>query len=96
MTRWFLPGPTFGYRLVRIDDHPWDTLITMKEILRLQPGSLRFVGPDAKRHEEFWRKELPQLLESDARPVFELDTRPIHPHLVESAPRQPFRPYKDL
>ncbi len=36
--RWFLPGPNFGFTLTQIDDHPWKTLLTMKEVMKLDPG----------------------------------------------------------
>ena len=41
---WLNPGPNYGYRITQIDEHPWNTLITMKEIRRLDPGSMVFVG----------------------------------------------------
>jgi hypothetical protein len=93
---WFAPGPNFGYKLVRIDDHPWDTLITMKEILRLEPGSLEFTGPAAAEHLAYWQHHLPDKLGTGLKPVFVLDTTPVHPHRVESEPRRPFRPWNDL
>jgi hypothetical protein len=92
---WFQPGPSFGYTLTRIGEHPWNTLITMKEVLRLDPGSLVFTGPHAEGHARYWRAELPQLFDKGRAPEFELDTSPIHPHVVESTPRKPFEPYKD-
>ena len=92
---WYAPGPTFGYTLKKIDDHPWSTLLTMKEIIRLEPGSIEFAGPDAERHREFWAKESPAYFTVGKTPVFLLDTTPIHPHTVEIQPRQPFKPFKD-
>ncbi len=91
---WFAPGPHFGYTLKRIDDHPWQTLITMKEIVRLEPGSLEFTGPAAGLHQSYWRERLPELIAPGRKPVFVLDTTPVHPHAVESAPRRPFEPWK--
>jgi hypothetical protein len=92
---WYAPGPSFGYTLKQIDDHPWSTLLTMKEVLRLDPGSIEFVGPDATSHVDYWSKETPQHFTAGKMPIFILDTTPIHPHTVEIAPRQPFRPWKD-
>jgi hypothetical protein len=86
---WYAPGPTFGYTLKKIDAHPWDTLLTMKEVLRLEPGSIEFTGPDAERHLEFWRQSQPEYFTAGKTPVF------VHPHKVESEPRRPFRPWKD-
>lgn len=94
---WWAPGPNFGYKIKAIDDHPWDTLITMKEILKLQPGSIQFIGEDAARHTRFWSQELPHLFNDPPQsPVFVLDTQLIHPHKVESEPRKPFKPFNDL
>lgn len=90
---WYAPGPNFGYTIKKIDDHPWQTLITMKEIIRLEPGSLEFIGPDAERHRVYWREQKPELMSEGRKPVFVLDTTPVHPHTVESAPRQPFKPW---
>jgi|GEM_PF-963019 len=92
---WFQPGPSFGYKLTKIDGHPWNTIVTMKEVVKLDPGSLVFTGPHAAGHERYWRKECPGLFGEGKAPVFELDTTPIHPHKVESEPRKPFEPYKD-
>jgi hypothetical protein len=92
---WFQPGLSFGYTLRRIGDHPWNTLLTMKEVLKLEPGYLTFTGPHAAGHERYWRQHLPHIFESGREPVFELDTSPIHPHIVETRPRKPFEPYKD-
>ncbi|MDE1171459.1 MAG: hypothetical protein PW734_09675 [Verrucomicrobium sp.] len=91
---WYLPGPNFGYTLIRIDAHPWKTLLTMKEVLKLDPGSLLFTGADAKTHRNYWLERHPELFEENRSPVFELDTTPVHPHSVESAPRRPFQPWK--
>jgi hypothetical protein len=91
---WMAPGYNYGYTITRIDEHPWNTLITMKEVLRLDPGSLVFTGPDSERHTAFWKDELPQFASSGVKPVFELDCTLIHPHRVESEPRQPFEPWK--
>lgn len=90
---WLQPGPNCGYTLVRIDDHPWKTLLTMKEVLQLEPGSLVFSGPSKEWHDAYWKPRHPELFENDRKPVFELDTTPIHPHVAESKPRQPFKPY---
>lgn len=90
---WLNPGPNYGYRLVKIDDHPWNTLITMKEILKLDPGSFEFVGDECQSHENFWRKESPHFFEKGKKPVFQIDSTPIHPHVVETRPRTPFKPY---
>jgi hypothetical protein len=65
----------------------------MKEILRLEPGSLVFVGPDAEMHERYWRESEKGLFESGKKPVFQIDVTPIHPHVVETKPRTPFKPY---
>lgn len=91
---WFLPGPSFGYVLKQIDEHPWDTIITMKEVLKLQPGSIRFIGPVADQHRDHWKPIHPDLIETETKPVFVLDTAPIHPHTVESEPKRPFKPWK--
>jgi hypothetical protein len=91
---WFNPGPSFGYVLKQIDDHPWDTIITMKEVLKLQPGSIRFVGPVAGQHRDYWKPLQPGLIETGVAPVFVLDTAPIHPRTVENKPRKPFEPWK--
>jgi hypothetical protein len=91
---YYLPGYHFGYTIVGIDDHPWNTLITMKEILRLEPGSLVFVGPSAEQHQLWWQQEKPELFVAGKKPVFTIDTKIIHPHQVESEPRRPFVPWK--
>lgn len=91
---WFAPGPNFGYTIKQIDDHPWQTLITMKEVVRLEPGSLEFIGPDVDRHVAYWREHKPELFEVGKKPVFVLDTTPVHPHQVEAEPRRPFQPWK--
>jgi hypothetical protein len=91
----FLPGPNYGYRIVKIDDHPWNALVTMKEILRLDPGTIRFVGPGAERHENFWKDLHPQLFGGETLPVFEIDVTTVHPHAVEIEPRRPFQAWKD-
>jgi hypothetical protein len=91
---WFQPGPDFGYTLRAVDEHPWNTLLTMKEVLKLEPGSLRFQGPNAEGHRLFWKESLPGLVESGGKPVFVLDTTGVHPHRVESEPRKPFQPWK--
>ena len=93
MNGWYLPGPNFGYTLAKIDDHPWKYLLTMKEVLKLDPGSLAFTGPDAKSHRNYWREHHPELFVEGKGPVFELDTTPVHPHSVEVEPRKPFRPW---
>jgi hypothetical protein len=93
--RWFLPGPNFGYTLTQIDDHPWKTLLTMKEVIKLEPGSLVFTGEEAKTHRNYWLEHAPQLFEDGKKPVFQLDTTPVHPHSVEVEPRRPFQPWKD-
>lgn len=93
---WILPSPHFGYVITQIDDHPWNTLITMKEILLLEPGSLHFHGPNADAHREYWRKLHPHLIEGEQKPVFQLDTTGVHPHKVESEPRRPFQPWKKV
>lgn len=93
---WFLPNPNFGYTITAIDDHPWNTLITMREIVRLEPGSIRFTGPNAEKHREFWAASLPELfVEEGKKPVFTVDSTGIHPHRVESEPRTPFKPWKE-
>jgi hypothetical protein len=93
--QWFLPGPNFGYTLTRIDEHPWQTLLTMKEIVKLEPGSLVFTGAEAKAHRNHWLEHYPHYFEDGRKPVFELDTTPVHPHSVEVEPRRPFQPWKD-
>ncbi|NJK93309.1 MAG: hypothetical protein HC904_16765 [Blastochloris sp.] len=93
-TPWFVPSPQFGYTLTRIDEHPWNTLLTMKEVLRLEPGSIEFTGPHATGHDTYWREHLPHLFTKDLKPVMVLDTSPIHPHAVETEPRRPFRHWK--
>lgn len=90
---WIQPGWSYGYRLTQLDDHPWNTLITMKEILKLDPGSLVFTGDESAAHENYWRRELPNLFEVGKKPIMQLDATPIHPHVVESKPRTPFKPY---
>jgi hypothetical protein len=91
---YYLPGPHFGYTLRQIGNHPWNTLITMKEVLRLEPGSLEFTGPSATEHQKFWMQSNPELFTAGRQPVFVLDTKVVHPHSVEVAPRQPFQPWK--
>ncbi|MES2308975.1 MAG: hypothetical protein V4507_08955 [Verrucomicrobiota bacterium] len=90
---WLSPGPHYGYRITQIDEHPWNTLITMKEILKLDPGSLVFVGPDAELHERYWKGSAHGLFDTGKKPVFQIDVTPIHPHVVETKPRTPFKPY---
>ncbi len=90
---WLNPGPNYGYRITQIDEHPWNTLITMKEILRLEPGSMTFVGSESEIHERYWREAEPQLFELGKKPIFQIDVTPIHPHVVETKPRTPFKPY---
>jgi len=92
---WFQPGPSFGYTLKRIGEHPWNTILTMKEVVKLDPGSLVFTGPHADGHTRYWKENTPHLFAEGREPVFELDTTPIHPHKVEVEPRKPFEPYKD-
>lgn len=92
---WFQPGYNFGYTLKAIDEHPWQTLITMKEILKLEPGSIEFMGQGCEAHQEFWLKELPAKISTGVKPIFMVDTTPVHPHSVESKPRKPFEPYVD-
>jgi hypothetical protein len=94
-TPWFVPSPHFGYTMTRIDEHPWNTLLTMKEVVQLEPGSLEFTGPHATGHCEYWESRFPELFESGKKPVMVLDTNPIHPHAVEVEPRKPFRPWKE-
>ena len=91
--QWYLPGPNFGYTLVQIDAHPWKTLLTMKEVIKLEPGSLEFTGPDAKEHRNHWMEHHPHLFEAGRKPVFILDVTLVHPHSVEAEPRRPFRPW---
>jgi hypothetical protein len=90
---YYLPGPHFGYTLTRIDDHPWNTLLTMKEVVRLEPGSLEFIGPSALDHHKFWLQSNPELFVKGRKPVFQLDTKVVHPHKVETQPRRPFEPW---
>jgi hypothetical protein len=91
---WYAPGKNFGYTLKKIDDHPWNTLLTMREVVQLEPGSIEFTGPDAERHREFWLRENPGLFFTPGqKPVFVLDTTPVHPHSVETKPRQPYMPW---
>jgi hypothetical protein len=92
---WYLPGPNFGYTLTKIDEHPWKTLLTMKEIIKLEPGSIVFTGADAKTHRNYWLEHRPEFFQADRKPVFEVDTTPVHPHSVEIAPRKPFKPWND-
>jgi len=94
-TPWFVPSPHFGYTLKRIDDHPWNTLLTMKEVVQLEPGSLEFVGPHADGHTGYWKEKLPDFFELNKKPVMVLDTSPINPHAVEVEPRKPFRHWKE-
>ncbi|HSI84763.1 MAG: hypothetical protein ACAI35_26150 [Candidatus Methylacidiphilales bacterium] len=97
-TSFFLPGPNYGYRIVKIGDHPWNALVTMKEIMRLDPGIIRFVGPGAERHEAYWKDSMPQLFDAEVAPkgpVFEIDVTTVHPHAVEIEPRRPFQAWKD-
>jgi hypothetical protein len=90
---WFQPGPDFGYTLKAVDEHPWNTLLTMKEVLQLDPGSLQFIGPQAEAHSDYWKEKLPELAAEGRRPIFVLDTQAVHPHKVESEPRRPFKPW---
>ncbi len=96
MKTWWQPGPEFGYTLRYIDEHPWDTLMTMKEVLHLEPGSIEFLGIEAEAHRKYWLQHHPELVETGRAPIFRLETTPVHPHKVESEPRSPFKPYKDL
>jgi hypothetical protein len=92
---WFTPGPSFGYIIREIDGHPWQALVTMKEILKLEPASIEFLGPNAQHHIEYWKSSIPHLLNTKTPPHFKLDTTPIHPHQVEVEPRKPFQPWKE-
>ena len=91
--RYFLPGYRFVYTLVEVDGHPWSTLLTMAQIEQLEPGTVRFVGEAAAEHENFWRQKNPRLFHNPEGPIFVLDTKVVHPHRVESAPRRPFLPW---
>lgn len=91
---WYRPGPNFGYTIVEIDGHPWRYLLTMKELVRLEPGAVRFTGPGAAEHEAYWKREMPELfLQPERKPLFVVDTSVVHPHRVESQPRKPFQPW---
>ena len=90
---WYAPGPDFGYRVVEIDGHPWNYLLTMKELVRLEPGSIEFQGPAAGEHTAYWQAENPELFHAGRAPVFKVDTAPVHPHSVESKPKRPFQPW---
>lgn len=89
----YRPGPNFGYRVVEIDGHPWDYLLTMKELVQLEPGSIVFTGPAAEEHESYWKEERPDLFHAGKDPVFKVDTLPVNPHSVETKPKRPFQPW---
>jgi hypothetical protein len=94
-TPWFVPSPHFGYTLTRIDEHPWNALLTMKEVVQLEPGSLEFTGEYARGHRDYWKERFPGLFQEGQQPVMVLDTSPIHPHSVEVKPRTPFKPWEE-
>ncbi len=93
---WFQPGPSFGYTIREIDGHPWNYLLSMKELRQLEPGTIRFTGPNAEEHTAYWKAQHPEFFpEKETAPLFIVDTVPVHPHQVESEPRRPFAPWKE-
>ncbi|MEM1058246.1 MAG: hypothetical protein AAGK14_03280 [Verrucomicrobiota bacterium] len=92
---WFAPGPSFGYTVREIDGHPWNYLLTMKELCQLEPGTIRFTGEAAASHIEYWKQHHPEFFpEVETAPVFVVDTTPVHPRTAEQEPRRPFAPWK--